>query len=397
MKDLFKLSFDDSAFQRVFQTFENRLNKHEELIQQLQRLLQEKASSKDLEKLKADLQSEFDARLKLLEESLTSQLNSKLEKFELFVREQVGGANEYADVAKRMKDVEEIAQNSTKAVNELKYHVQTIATSYGQLNKVPAPLGRNLERALRSSTDYVSNNFTKIFDELLKHQSEIDKCARGIADFKPVEMDLADLNPQPKYSADWKEPPELPQVKKFEEVKDAVGYVYELMPKLQGYMNAMHGRIVATVDEMAGMLDKEGLEKLLEKLRKAIVDMDDELSELRSGLRRNVTRADVAAMINEALGFKADIETSVGAVKCIACGREMLQVVGASSEADAVRRLGAPVNSLTVPAGHSGGTVGQMFSNADTLATGIEQPRSIRPFRASCKVSRQTRVRSSMK
>ena len=398
MKDLFKLSFDDSAFQRVFQSFESRLNQHDELLMQLQRLLQEKASQKDLDALQESLRNEFSAQLKQLENALTARIDSKLEKLELFVREQVGGANEFADIAKRMQGVEETAQNSAKTVNELKYHVQTIATSYGQLNKVPAPLGRNLERALKSSTDYVTNSFAKIMDELNKHQSEIEDCKKSISEFKPVEMDLEDLNPQPNYVASWRDPPVLPEVEKFAAVKDAVGYVYELVPKLQGYMNAMHGRIVDTVDEMAGMLDKEGLERLLEKLRKAIVDMDDELSELKSGLRRNVTRADVIAMINEALGLQTDVETSVGAVKCIACGREMVQVVGASSEADATRRLGTPVNSLTVPAVQGGGAVGQMFSNADTLQTGIvEQPRSIRPFRAACKVSRQTRVRSSIK
>ena len=116
MKDLFKLSFDDSAFQRVFQSFESRLNQHDELLMQLQRLLQEKASQKDLDALQESLRSEFDAQLKQLENALTARIDSKLEKLELFVREQVGGANEFADIAKRMQGVEETAQNSATRI-----------------------------------------------------------------------------------------------------------------------------------------------------------------------------------------------------------------------------------------------------------------------------------------
>jgi hypothetical protein len=138
-------------------------------------------------------------------------------------------------------------------------------------------------------------------------------------------------------------------------------------------------------------MDRAALEALLERLRRAIADMDNELSELRRGLGRNLTRADVLAMIAEALSANGrDLpETAVGTVRCIACGRENRQMAGALAEADAIRRYGNPTNTLAIHQVAGGNRVAELYSSPDQLQ-GIESPRSARPFRAAVKISKQS-------
>jgi hypothetical protein len=137
------------------------------------------------------------------------------------------------------------------------------------------------------------------------------------------------------------------------------------------------------------MIDRDALEGLRGKLRAAIGDMEDGLSELRRGLTRNLTRSEVSQMINEAISVSANTQTAVGTIRCMACGKESRQVTGATGEGEATRRLGTPTNALALLTIAGGGRVGEMYSSPEQLQPGIETPKAMRPFRASYKVTRQ--------
>jgi hypothetical protein len=129
---------------------------------------------------------------------------------------------------------------------------------------------------------------------------------------------------------------------------------------------------------------------MIEKLRRGIVEMDNEIGELRKHLARSLSRADVMGMIAQALAVAGTepVETAVGAVRCIACGKEIRHVVGALAEADAIRRFGVPTNTLALQQITGGGRVGELYSSPEQLQ-GIESPRAVRAFRGTVKMSKK--------
>lgn len=393
MKDLFKLSLDDSAFQRVFGSFEEKLSRHEQMILELQRLLQGKASMKDLDQLKDDLRKEFDSKLEDLEEKVSKQIDKRIREVENNLKDKIGGLDQLGDLAKRLKSLEDSFTNNNKMLITTHEAVKCLATAYGGLSKTAAPLDNNLMKVLNGSTNQVVNNFKIIFDALTQFKGDLGMLMDKVNNYKEptagVTIDLSDINPRPGYVASWRDNPELPQITKFDNINEAVDYIYQLIPKLQGYLNAMHGKIVDNTSDLDGMIDKETLEKLLEKLRQAIIDMDDDLTELRKGMNKSLTRADVIALI-KALTNQEDTSTSVGTVRCIACGRETTVVNGAMTEDEALKRLGAPPNSLAYMTIGGGSNYGQLYTGNDTMDREFnESPRSKRPFRASCRVTKQ--------
>ena len=93
-------------------------------------------------------------------------------------------------------------------------------------------------------------------------------------------------------------------------------------------------------------------------------------------------------MINEALHpDENDNGTSVGTVKCMACGRDTPIVNGAIPENEAIRKLGIPPNSLTLL--NLNGSNTQLYSGLNSLKAGInETPKSVKSFHA-CKVTKK--------
>ena len=163
-----------------------------------------------------------------------------------------------------------------------------------------------------------------------------------------------------------------------------------MVPKLQGYLLAMHNKILDNTEGISNIMSKEALDNMLEKIKAAILEMDNDLTELKDGISKNLTRGDVLQMIKDTLKLEGRIEgTSIGGVKCIACGRDMPLVNGALTEDEAAKRLGLPPNSIAFI--NSLGANTQLFSNADSLKKGInETPRSVRSFHA-CKVTKRNR------
>lgn len=401
MSGLFKLTFDDSQFQRVFQNFEEKLNRHEEMIHELQRLLQQKPSRSELEKVKEDLRKEFTEKISQAQADITEQIDIRFLDFERKVKEQLNALSEISILSKRVGVNEEISETNRKSIADLQLHTQTIANCFGLLNNESALLDDTLQNTLQRSTILVKNNFNTIFDTLGKYKTDFDKVYIDLKNIKGeisenkeqisrlVDIDLSTINPQPEFNVSWTEKPILPDISKFDNIVQVVAYIYEMEPKLQGYLLSMHQRVLDNIEGIDNAMTKETLDRLLEKIRKAIRQMDDNLADLRNQIGKNLTRKEVQKMIEDV--FKSDevIEgTSVGAVRCIACGREMPQVNGALPESETIKKLGVPPNSLTLLNGGGGST--QMYSSLTTLKGGInETPRSIKSFHA-CKVTRRS-------
>lgn len=91
---LFKVTFDESAIHTVFDSIEAHLKLHDEQIAELQRLLKECCTQKDLEQLRDDIKNDNEKQMKDLSDALTSKIDDNMKK----------QAEELADKLKEMND-----------------------------------------------------------------------------------------------------------------------------------------------------------------------------------------------------------------------------------------------------------------------------------------------------
>ncbi|OHS93576.1 hypothetical protein TRFO_40165 [Tritrichomonas foetus] len=405
MSGLFKLSLDDTAFQRVFQSFEDKLNRHEEMIMNLQRLLQQKPGRNELDKIREDLRNEFADKMQQMQSDMFDHIDDRVSKIEKHVNEQLCGLTEVTQLAQRLSLTEEVSNRNQSSISELQNHIQSIATSYGGINGAKPLLNDSLQRVLNGSTNLVVNNFKNIFESINKMKTDLKQCqddlnkviedeANKKLNLEKELFDLSEFDPQPDFTCNWKEMPELPKLNKFEHIVESIEYLYGLVPKLQGYMIAMHNKIVDNADGLQNAMDKDTLDRLFDKLRRAVLEMDQDLAELKQGVGKNLTKKDVLQIINEVLKLdEAEQGTSIGGVKCIACGRDMPAVNGAMTETEANKRMGLPPNSIAFI--NNMGASTQLFSSLNSLKNGInEAPKAMKSFHA-CKVSKRPISRPS--
>ena len=170
-------------------------------------------------------------------------------------------------------------------------------------------------------------------------------------------IDLSGLNLRPEPKIEFDEPPDLPKLEKFKDVESTVDYIYEVIPKLQAILNCYHDKIDSLPNTE---LDRDFLSELMDKIRGSMAGMAKEVEDLKNNMNKGLTRADVARMIREMSTVEGESDqTSVGCVKCIACGRDMRQVAGAMSEDEATRTMGPPPMSMAMS---ENGGVGQVYS-----------------------------------
>lgn len=411
MDNLFKLSFDDSGFQKIFLNFEKTLDRHEQMILELQKLLNTKISKKDLdsaiEDLKHELTHDFDNKLKQLENKLNDKIDAIENDFE----------NKFHDQFKRLENIQEMSDKISELESEITklkdtvnqnaqsiqdisdktkensskidgdhQHIQAIASAYSSINHTTATLDDTLPKTMSDTSNYLIVTLKQLLNgnaqlsRDLQTQStklntpRITTCDNG------TKIDLTTLTLRPSFSPSWKEDPMLPPLIKFGEIEDSVDYMYECLPKLQGYLSAMHDKVVDNSEQLSNLLNKDELDKNLEKFRQSIKDVKKELEELRRSLNRGLTRADVEQMISESIGVNEQ-GGSIGTLKCIACGRELTQVTGAMTENEAVRRLGKPINSIAMYSTQGYNYMGQLYSSPDLEKPDriVESPRSMRP------------------
>lgn len=400
MSGLFKLTFDDTQFQRVFQNFEDKLNHHEEMILELQRLVQQKSGRSEIEKAKDMLRHEFEDKFNQFQAEMSEQVESKLHELDKKVRDQLQNVTELSQFSTRLTLNEELSNQNRSQVSELHGYIQTIIESYGAINNTVPVLNEHLSKVLQGSTNLITSNFKSIFSTLDQYKSDFNQYFTELTklreDFSKeqeknkhaVEIDFTKIDPQPEFNTNWRVKPILPDMFKFTNITEVIEYFYDLQPKLQGYLSAMHERVVDNFNGLENATDKQTLDKLLEKLRRAILEMDNNLTELRSDIGKNLTKKEVLKMIDEALHpDENEIGTSIGAVRCIACGRDTPIVNGATSQIEATKKLGIPPNSLTLL--NLNGSNTQLYSGLNTLKAGInEAPKSVKSFHA-CKITKR--------
>lgn len=413
-----KLQFDESALIAEFQHVNDRLDTHEEMIRELQRLMKNKPDRSELVDVNERLTTLIEDRTKALNEkidSLGEMLGKKIkeiqenvdfrladtanmlnlamnQKFDELETKIPPGDTNMSDLAERLQSVEGTVYNNGKKLNTLKDHVQTIATSIGLLNNTNAILDGSLSNTLANSISWVTNNFKSIFDTLSNINDQVstlkvfEKRApqqEAVKNNAVSDIDITNIHPYPPQVADWKDSPDLPQITQFNNIGEVVDYIYKMVPKLQAHLTAMHGKIVENVQDTLGKVDKSLVEKMFEKFQSVIGEMANRVDELKNCVELTATRDEINDMVDEILNsMNQGGQTAIGRVRCIACGRDIPQVTGATTEEESNRMLGAPPNSFAVNSKGVNITVRYDKRNGFDSSI-IESPRSIRPFKPS--------------
>lgn len=464
-ENLFKVTFDETAIRKIFESFEAHLKIHDEQIAELQKMLKDCCTNKDLDEMREKINKENENRIKELGDSLKSQVDDHLQQSSNSMSDMLNQLKEQIkediskdieskigeNVQKKLEENIDAIKNSCEnqlqedavnqndnsnqqqltedelfekltpeekitkmreqlkelkeLVDENREYIQCMCSAYTGIAKTDAELGPTLNRSLNNTTETISRNFKRIFDALktannpnsttsTDQDSSKSTSAKqvqlgstvgnnSLENRYPPEIDISDLNfVGSEIPASFEEVPQLPQIYKFQTLPEAVQYLYDSIPKLQGYLNAIHQKVadgssnslLNDSNASNGNYDPSSYDKLLSSVRKALNDMSGEIEELRR-TKKGLTKRDVIDIVKDLIGddHEQDDETSVGYVRCIACGREMRQVTGAMTEEQATKRLGNASNTLAVDKAQP------MYGSLNLSERNfIDSPRSIR-------------------
>lgn len=436
-----RIQLDESFLDKAFKQIEIRLDKHEEMILELQKLLRDKADKTEVQDMRDSLSKEMDAKVN----ELNSRISALEAKFDLRIREvEENFENRLMDTAnmlnltmrQRFDDIESRMPNSTSQVSEFNDRLQTIeetvyangkklhltresvqhiASAVALFNSTTAALDNTLPDVLKKSVTSVTKNIEKLYDEIDKLRDKLQ--AQSIIQNKPVapvviqhetsvihaageskqpDFDLSSIRPYPSMVAHWRDPPELPPIHPFLNMGEVVDYIYRLVPKLQAHLTAMQAKIVENAADIVGKVDKSLVEKMFEKFQSVIGEMAGRVDELREAVEETATRDEINEMVEDLFNsMNQEGQTAVGRVRCMACGREIPQVTGAITEDEAQRSLGPAPNSVAFKA-RGAPPLGVVYQTKDGFdSTIVESPRSIRPFKPSrIGVSKTQKMRS---
>ncbi|OHS93098.1 hypothetical protein TRFO_40601 [Tritrichomonas foetus] len=419
-----RVQLDESILDKVFKQVNDKLNKHEDLINELFRLLKDKPDRKDLDDLHDkiskeiddktagiyqkidDLESRLNNRIKELEENFENRLMDTANMLNMSMRQKIddlehripnGGASNN-EIVDRLQNLEETVFNNGKKLHNTRESVQQIASAIALFNNTNAKLDDTLYDTLKKSVNSVTGNIQALFAALQQLKDKVD--AQAIIDRRKQEpitvqhesttndFDISSIRPYPSMVAHWRDPPELPPIHPFLNLSEVVDYVYRLVPKLQAHLTAMHGKIVENASELLGKVDKSLVEKMFEKFQSVIGEMAGRVDELKDAVEQTATRDEINEMVEDILNsMNQEGQTAIGRMRCMACGREIPQVVGAITEEEAQRILGPPPNSQVYNGKST--KVGVLYREKEGFDSGIvESPRSIRPFKPATRVKK---------
>ena len=464
-----RIQVDEASLEEAMDEVDKKLDRHEEMILELQRLLKDKPDRSDLTSLKESLEkqvndkySELNSRISALEAKLNSQLKDLESRFdqklaelakqlENSIQDKLAGLQQTVpkddsrvdDLEKRLKACEDGVFANSKKITITRDSVQHIASGIAGVNKTEAQLDESLPGTMKASFNYINENFDNLFaalaalkerkpEQIIIREPEVQMEApkqetiiiREVAP-EPVQpppkeeappkqespksspreskapgiekivwksqaepailqpdYDLSKLRPYPPCVVHWRDPPELPMVRQFTNMGDVVDYIYRLMPKLQGILNAMHGKILDLNSDLMNKVDKAAVEKFFNKFQAVASEMKDHIDKLQQAMEDTASRGEINQIVEDLFAqLNIDNETAIGAVKCIACGRDMSQVAGAMTEAELARALGNPPNSIAYKSHTAPFSVA--YSSNDHFDSAItESPKAIRPLRA---------------
>jgi hypothetical protein len=426
-----RIQVDESFLDKIFKQVEVRLDRHEEMILELQRLMRDKADRSDLKDLResfvrelesktlqlntriAALESKFDSRLKVLEEQFENRLLDMSNLLNLTMRQRFDdlesripkGAGEVGELSDRLQSLEQTVFANGKKLHTTRESVQHIASSIALFNNTTATLDNALPEVLHQSVNSVKSDIQSLVEQLnkLRDQLKTLEILKNRAPADPTiihhekrqpDFDITAIRPYPSVAAHWRDAPELPPIHPFMNIGEVVDYVYRLVPKLQAHLTAMHGRIVETSADLVGKVDKSLVEKMFEKFQSVIGEMASRVDDLKDCVEQTATREEINDLLEDILNSMShEGQTAVGRMKCMACGRDIPQVTGAVTEQEARRTLGSAPNSVVFKG--AGLKVGVQYQTKDGFDSGIiESPRSTRPFKAASKSLKHGKPRS---
>ena len=420
-----RLQLDESFLEKAFKQVTDRLDRHEEMILELQRLLKEKPDRTEIQELHNsiskeiesktseiykkidDLESRLKDKIKDLEENFENRLMDTANMINLTMRQKfddlehrlpTGLGSQDNELTERLQTLEETVFNNGKKLHLTREAVQQIASAISLFNNTSAKLDNNLFDTLKKSVTSVTSNIQSLFAALAQLKDVVS--AQTIIDRRsnePVtvtregsnDFDITSIHPYPSMVAHWRDPPELPLIHPFLNMGEVVDYIYRLVPKLQAHLTAMQAKIVENASDILGKVDKSLVEKMFEKFQSVIGEMAGRVDELKDAIEQTATRDEINDMVEDILNsMNQEGQTAVGRMRCMACGREIPQVVGAITEDEAQRILGPPPNSQVYRGKTS--NYGVLYREKDGFDSGIvESPRSIRPFKPATRVKKQ--------
>jgi hypothetical protein len=252
----------------------------------------------------------------------------------------------------RFKNVEETVVVNGKKLHLTRDRVQQIATAIDMFNNTAPKLDNTLPEVLHDSVMSVNLNIQSLFDQIgrLKDQIRaVDVLGRnaGPVRSESTEFDITAIHPYPSMVAHWREPPDLPPIHQFMNIGEVDDYIYRIVPKLQAHLTAMQSKIVGNAADLLQKVDKSLIEKRFEKFQAVIGEIRGRVDELKNAVEQTATREEINEMLEERLNtLTQEGQTTVGRMKCMACGRDIPQVTGALTEAEANRTLEISPNSI---------------------------------------------------
>lgn len=392
-KPFFRFSSDESSLHSFFSTVEERFNHYNILISQqndkITSLTAQMKIQTEKNQICSRLQTEtnnLNGRVKLIEESvnqnnekikkITSDLstlnltiNSRLSDISQAVETKIqnsSSANEnqydslYNQLSQHTKDlVKKSIASIAKSVDEFSHKIQNITEESqntraqimnfnSQINENSKNIQMVREAFLSLNTDskkqsdltplatasYINKRFSAIF-------ASIDEIKSAINELKsrPIEPDLSGValrSDDDNLSFDLSKPPLLPKLYKFGKISQAVDYIYELVPAIQAYMNAIYSKESSVkLKEIENENDKKDHDKQFSELRYEIADIRSLMTNMatrddiniiqrqnsrRGGLNSSSFNGNDSGSLNGPSNGGLGISS---AVRCIACGREL--------------------------------------------------------------------------
>ena len=442
-KPLVRLQLDQSFLDSSFQGVNVKLKQHEEMILELQKLLREAPGRDDLivfrdrvltemntrtdqlnnrmdelekkleEKIK-EMEDTFEKRILDTANMLNIQFRQKFNELNKPAPNSIAKAAEFED---RIAVLEQNLFSASKKLQTNKDCVKKIAESIGLFNDTPKiKLDLTLGDTLKGSVTSVKDNMKSINDEIEKLKDLVVQNKVSIEDVKnrqnaqnmqilqqqqmqqqqqesqenevhsSSEFDITSIKLYPSMVAHWRDPPELPQLHQFLSIGEAIDYIYRVMPKLQAHLTAMQAKIVDNATEISNRVERPIVEKVFEKFQTLISELSRRIGELQNGFSNTASRDEINTIVADIFRHMAtDNQTSIGRLKCMACGRDIPRVVGSLSEKEADEALGPPISSTVfhVPNKPSGTTALRYSDMEGFNSQIIESPISYRTGKTS--------------
>ena len=334
-------------------------------------------------KLEGDLNQKFDE----MKREITDQVAQEMSKVDLAVKQKIAAIEPQAVcVSSQSPDAGEI-ERFGEEISANRRYIMDIANAISNINNTKVSLGDGLGENLKQSTNTIKANFAEINDTLSFLKSQLKRGPSGLRKTERVvtgqsEFDWESAKMYGTIQPDWKRDPSLPELSQFKGIGDLVDYVYKVVPSLNASLKAMHDKMMEMIGDVSEKIDKSVVENLFNKFQKALSEISSRCDGLKDAVEKTATRDEVNALIASLDTGSTESGTSIGRVRCIACGRECPQIIGAIAEDEAIRKLGNPPNGIAYQANIGSQQLGVLYTGTDGFDGGIvEMPRAVRPVR----------------